>query len=433
MPYEQTDVIEVRSWDRTIGAVALDPRSGFYAFEYDADWVNSGIELSPLKMPRGVGVFVFPGLSEVTFHRLPPMLADSLPDRFGNALVTATLVAEGIQERAITPLDRLAYTASRGMGALEYRPPLDHHDQHPTAIQLADLVVAARSALHGDFSDDAATHDALSQLIQVGTSAGGARPKAVIAFNPSTGQIRSGQLAAPEGFEYWLIKLDGVDENDEFISSQGFGRIEFAYSRMATAAGIDMMECRLLEESGRAHFMTRRFDRVGSGPDAQKIHVQSLCALDHLDFNLQGTHSYAQYLNVIDQLGLEPGAKSQAFRRCLFNVMAANRDDHTKNVAFCCTKDGTWALAPAFDVDHSYNPSGAWTQRHQMSVNGKFEEIDERDVLEMADRFSVPGARTILREVQSVVDQWVDFAEDAAVDEEHIRRVAADIDTFRLV
>lgn len=433
MPYEQTEVIEVRSWNRTVGAVAEDPRSGFYAFEYDAEWVASGIELSPLRMPLAPAVYVFPELSQLTYQRLPPMLADSLPDRFGNALVTAALVADGIPESAISPLDRLAYTANRGMGALEYRPPLNRRDQHPTAIQLADLVVAARSALHGDFADDASTHDALAQLIQVGTSAGGARPKAVIAFNPSTGQIRSGQLPSTEGFEYWLIKLDGVDENDEFIASQGYGRVEFAYSRMAAAAGIDMMECRLLEESGRAHFMTRRFDRVGSGPDAQKIHVASLCALDHLDFNLQDTHSYAQYLNAVDQLDLGADARSQAFRRCVFNVMAANRDDHTKNVAFCCSEDGTWSLAPAFDVNHSYNPSGVWTQRHQMSVNGKFEHIVEGDVLEMADRFAVPGSRAILREVQSAVDRWAHFAEDAHVDDEHVERIARDIATFRLV
>jgi serine/threonine-protein kinase HipA len=313
------------------------------------------------------------------------------------------------------------------MGALEYHPPADQPAQHSTALQLADLVVAARKALRGDFTDDEATHDALTQLIQVGTSAGGARAKAVVCFNPATGQVRSGQLTAPEGYEYWLLKLDGVDD-DRFGSAQGYGRIEYAYSLMADAAGIDMEPCRLLFENDRAHFMTRRFDRRDDG---SKVHVQTLCAIDHLDFNLADTHSYAQYLDAIDRLGLGPDAREQGFRRVVFNIAAANRDDHTKNLSFRCDEAGNWSLAPAYDVNYSYNPEGQWTQRHQMSVNGKFEAIGRADLLELADRFAVPAALRALDDVVAAVDDWPTFAADGGVSAHDVGRIAADLGAFR--
>lgn len=427
--YVQTDVIEVRAWGRTVGAVTLDPSSGYYAFEYADAWRRSGIELSPLRLPNRAGVFVFPELAERTYSRLPAMLADSLPDRFGNALVTAKLVEEGIGSDSITPLDRLAYASDRAMGALEYAPPLESRGEHSTAIQLADLVVAARSTLRGNFTGDDTTLAAIAELIQVGTSAGGARAKAVICFNPVTGQVRSGQLAAPEGFEYWLIKLDGVDDLDRVDPSRGFGRVELAYSQMASAAGVTMSACRLLEENGRAHFMTRRFDRRANGA---KSHLQSLCAMDHLDFNVPDTHSYAQYFDVIDRLGLGRDALEQAFRRCAFNVMAVNRDDHTKNVAFVCDASGDWSLAPAFDVIHSHNPQGAWSQRHQMSVNGKFEGIGRSDLLMVAERFKVPAATSVLGEVGAAVNRWPEFADECGVDEAHVIRIARDLEFFAL-
>jgi serine/threonine-protein kinase HipA len=424
--YRQVDLIEVRAWGATVGAVALDPASDVYAFEYDSDWRGRGIELSPLHLPLRPGVFVFPELAERTYHRLPAMVADSLPDRFGNALVTAKLADEGISPGQITPLDRLAYTSDRGMGALEYAPPVTAAE-HTTAIQLADLVVAARRALQGEFSGDEAAHEALTQLIQVGTSAGGARAKAVICFNPETGQVRSGQLAAPEGFEHWLLKLDGVND-EQFGQGQGYGRIEFAYSLMAARAGITMEPCRLLVENDRAHFMTRRFDRR---PDGTKIHVQTLCALDHLDFNLADTHSYAQYLDVLDRLGLGPDALEQAFRRIAFNVAAVNRDDHTKNLSFCRARDGDWTLAPAYDVNHAYNPQGQWTQRHQMSVNGKFEGIDRADLLELADRFVVPSPARVIDDVLAAVDAWPDMAEEAGVPPHDMVRISENHHAFR--
>ncbi len=427
MAYQQVDLIEVRAWGSTVGAVAPDPSTGYYAFEYDPSWLNRGIELAPLRMPARPGVFIFPELAERTFLRLPALLADSLPDRFGNALVTAKLAQEGIAADQITSLDRLAYTADRGMGALEYVPPAGEQSAHTTAIQLADLVVAARQALRGDFTGEADAHEALAQLIQVGTSAGGARAKAVVSFNPATGQVRSGQLEAPEGYEHWILKLDGVGD-DGFGPGNGFGRIEYAYSRMASAAGLGMEPCRLLLENDRAHFMTRRFDRL---PDGAKVHVQTLCAMDHLDFNLTDTHDYAQYFDVIDRLDLGPDARLQAFRRVVFNVAAANRDDHTKNLSFCCDHSGVWSLAPAYDVNHAYNPEGRWTQRHQMSVNSKFERITRADLLELADRFLVPAAARAHDEVLGAVGRWPEFAEEAGVVGREIERVAADLAAFR--
>jgi serine/threonine-protein kinase HipA len=427
VPYRQVDLIEVRAWGATVGAVALDPASNYYAFEYDPAWLTRGVELSPLHLPARRGVFEFPELSEETYRRLPAMVADSLPDRFGNALVTAKLAEEGISVSQITSLDRLAYMADRGMGALEYRPPAEVAARHTTALQLADLVVAARSAVRGQFTGDAATVEALTELIQVGTSAGGARAKAVVCFHPETGQIRSGQMAAPEGYEHWLLKLDGV-EDDRFGPARGFGRIEFAYSLMAGTAGIAMEPCRLLEENERAHFMTRRFDRRADG---SKVHTQTLCALDHLDFNQADTHSYAQYLDVIDRLGLGAEAREQGFRRLVFNVAAANRDDHTKNLSFCCDEDGQWFLSPAYDVNYAYNPHGRWTQRHQMSVNGKFEGITRSDLLELGDRFVVPAPARAINEVLDAVGRWPTFAEAAGVDAEKTGRVAASLAMFR--
>jgi serine/threonine-protein kinase HipA len=427
MPYRQVDLIEVRAWGATVGAVAPDPATNFYAFEYDPGWLRRGVELAPLHMPARRGVFEFPELSVETYRRLPAMLADSLPDRFGNALVTAKLAEEGISPGQITSLDRLAYMADRGMGALEYEPPVEVAAQHTTALQLADLVVAARRAVRGEFTGDDTTLEALTELIQVGTSAGGARAKAVVCLNPNTGQIRSGQLAAPEGYEHWLLKLDGVAD-DRFGPARGYGRIEFAYSLMAGACGIVMEPCRLLEENDRAHFMTRRFDRRADGT---KVHTQTLCALDQLDFNLADTHSYAQYLDVIDRLDLGPDAREQGFRRLVFNVAGANRDDHTKNLSFCCDEDGTWSLSPAYDVNHAYNPQGRWTQRHQMSVNGKFEDITRADLLELADRYVVPAPTRVIDEVLEAVRRWLSFAREAGVEAEQAERIDADLEAFR--
>jgi serine/threonine-protein kinase HipA len=317
--YRPTDVIEVLAWGDRVGAVALDPETGWYAFAYAPEWVEAGIELAPLHMPLRIDPYEFPDLRPATFYRLPPMLADALPDAFGNALVNAWLAEQGVPADQITPLDRLAYAADRAMGALEFRPPARKTGTDaPTAVQLADLVLAARRTVRGEFSGDETAHAALEQLIQVGTSAGGARAKAVVAFNPTTYQVRSAYAPPAEGFEQWLIKLDGVSaigmdgHGDRLGATAPYGRVEYAYSLMARAAGIEMTECRLLAEGPRRHFMTRRFDR---GRGGERFHMISLCALAHLDYNMIGTHSYDQYLQTVDALGLGAEARGQAFRR----------------------------------------------------------------------------------------------------------------------
>ncbi len=428
MSYQQVDLVEVRAWARTVGAVALDPATGYYAFDYDNDWITNGRKLSPLHMPNQLGTFVFTQLSRQTYYRLPAMLADALPDKFGNALVDAWLADNGIPINRITPLDRLAYAADRSMGALTFHPPVNRDQEDTTAIQLADLVRAAREMVSGEITSAPALNALLRQLIQVGTSAGGARAKAVIAYNRATGQIRPGQLNAPDGFEHWLIKLDGINshvarDHDPFTSSQGYGRVEYAYYLMALEASIEMSESQLLPEGPRAHFLSRRFDRT---LDGRRVHMQSLCGLAHLDFNLSDTHSYNQYLDTIIELGLGRDALAQAFRRIVFNVAAVNRDDHTKNLAFLLPEDGDWQLAPAFDVTHVHNPSGEWTQRHQMSVNGKFDKINLEDLLAVGDHYLIHGYKNVIGEVLQAIDRWPNFAGLSAVDDDTTRRIADD-------
>jgi serine/threonine-protein kinase HipA len=427
--YQQVDLVEVRAWGSTVGAVALDPRTGFYAFEYDEAWAGGTRELAPLHLPNGPGAFVFPELSRATYYGLPAMLADALPDRFGNALVNAWLAEQGVRPGQITALDRLAYAADRAMGALTFHPPADQPAPGATAIQLADLVAAARSSLVGTAKPTGELHDAFRQLIQVGTSAGGARAKAVVAYHPATGQLRSGQLDTPEGFEHWLLKLDGIgddpDLDDNLLGEPApYCRIEYAYSLMSRAAGIDMAECRLLAEGPRTHFMTRRFDRLAGG---KRVHLQSLCALAHLDFNLVDTHSYSQYLATVTALELGADALEQAYRRMVFNVAGLNRDDHTKNFAFLMPESGGWALAPAYDVTHAHNPFGVWTRRHQMSVNGKFDGIELDDLLAVGDRHLVPGYREVIEDVRVAVARWPEFGAAAGLTDAQSARIAADL------
>lgn len=429
MPYEPVDLVEVRCWGVRVGAIALDPGSGFYVFEYEREWRNGGVELAPTTMPVGNRSprFIFPALPPVTYYRLPSMIADSLPDDFGNALTTAYLVREGVLPENVTPLDRLAYLGSRGMGALEFHPMRGPLTRKSTAIVLSELVIAARSALTGDISSESSATDAIAHLIAVGTSAGGARAKVVVALNPDTGELRSGQVPADPGFEQWLLKLDGVSPDPDLGASGHYGRIEYAYSRMAAAAGITMTECRLLEEGGRAHFMTRRFDRTRDG---DKIHVQSLCALAHLDFRQIGAHDYAQLFLQIDQLGLGAEARAEVFRRMVFNVAAANCNDHSKNFSFLLPEGGAWHLSPAYDVTHAHAPGSEWTRQHLIAVNGNTVGIDRDDVNSVADRFSVPGTAGIIEQVLAAVDDWPRQADEAGVLEAVAHGVAANIDTW---
>ncbi|NEM89818.1 type II toxin-antitoxin system HipA family toxin [Galbitalea soli] len=408
MSYQPVDAVEVSAWGHRVGVVAPDPGLGFYVFEYYPDWIARGIELAPLTMPARRGRWVFPALPEATFHRLPALLADSLPDDFGNALIDAWLAGQGVRRADITPLDRLAYMAGRAMGALEFRPSRGPRHRVPSAVELGDLVQGARALLGGRFASDGDTEEALQSLIRVGTSAGGARAKAVIAWNRATGEIRSGQLPADEGFEYWLVKLDGVGPDRELGMGQAYGRIEYAYHLMAVAAGIRMTECRLLEENGRAHFLTRRFDR---GDDGRRIHTLTLCDLAEIDFRRRGANDYAQLFQAMAELGLGPRDRAEAFRRMAFNVLARNCDDHSKNHSFLLDGPGaSWELSPAYDLTFAYNPSGEWTYQHLMAVDGRFRDIGRAELMRVADRFEVPGAAAALREVEAAVARWEEFA-----------------------
>jgi serine/threonine-protein kinase HipA len=420
-------VIEVIAWDKTVGAVAFDPNIGAYVFEYDPAWARGGIELAPLQMPTSTRSkrFSFPALPN-SFKGLPGLLSDALPDDFGNALIDAWMATKGISKASITVLDRLAYMDRRGMGALEFRPPIKSANAGNIGLDMKDLVEAARRALKGDFAEDAHAQAALAQIIQVGTSAGGARAKAVIAWNPTTHEIRSGQFDVAPGFEHWLLKFDGVGKDMELGTSADYGRIEYAYYLMASAAGIMMSPCRLLEENGRAHFMTKRFDRNGN----ERHHVQSLCAMAHMDYKQHATHAYEQLFQVIDILGLGNAALDQAFRRMALNVISRNCDDHTKNHGFLLRKGGVWALSPAYDVTHAHNPKGEWTSQHLMSVNGRFDNIQENDLMTVADRFSVPKAQKALNDIRDAVSRWKDFSAVAGVSIKESKRVAAD---FRLL
>lgn len=411
--YKPVDAIEVRVWGKKVGAAALEPKLGYYVFEYDPKFVKTGIELAPLAMPlaQARDPFVFPSLPELTYKRLPALLADALPDDFGNALIDAWMATQGVERESITTLDRLAYMSKRGMGALEFKPARGPAAKGSTALALADLIEEARRAVHGELGSDDLARAALSQIVKVGTSAGGARAKAVVALNPTTEEIRAGQFDVGEGFEHWLLKFDGMGEDRELGGSQDYGRIEYAYHKMATSAGIAMSPCRLLEENGRAHFMTRRFDRDGN----RKHHMQTLCAMAHLDYKQKASHDYNQLFQTIDQLRLGYEAKEEAFRRMAFNVMAANCDDHTKNFAFLLREDEGWSLAPAYDVTHAHNPKGAWTSQHLMSVNGTFADVTRQDLLTVADRFGIGTATKILGQIGDAVKAWADFATSANV------------------
>lgn len=414
-------VAEITLWGRTVAAVALADGEETAVFEYDPAFAGSGIEIAPLTMPLSRQLYRFPALPRKTFYGLPGLLADALPDKFGNALIDAWLATQGRSPESFNAIERLCYTGARGMGALEFSPVLGPRERRGNRIEidqlveLASEVLSKRSAISASFAEEHTEHS-LRDILRVGTSAGGARAKAVIAWHPQTNEVRSGQIDAGDGFEYWLLKFDGVSGNrdKELDDPQGFGAIEYAYAQMAQAAGIDMSECRLLEENGRRHFMTRRFDRE---PDGSKLHMQSLCAMAHFDFNAAGAYGYEQALLVMRQLGLPMASIEQQFRRMVFNILARNQDDHVKNIAFLMDKRGQWSLSPAFDLTYSYNPAGAWTSRHQMTLNGKRDHFALDDFKACAASASMKRGRAeaIVREVSEVVSRWCDFADDAAV------------------
>lgn len=414
-------IAEVRLWGKSIGAVSWDESAGLAHFEYEPDFIHSGIEVAPLTMPLSKQIYSFPALPRETFHGLPGLLADSLPDDFGNALINVWLAKQGRSPETFNPVERLCYTGIRGMGALEYLPsqgPFTGKSESvdvKALVEIASKILTKRNALQGSFNPEL-REDSLQDILRVGTSAGGARAKAIIAWNQKTNEVRSGQVKAGKGFSYWLLKFDGVSGNrdKELEDPAGYGLIEHAYYHMAKKAGIDMEESRLLKENGRSHFMTRRFDRTDTG---QKIHMQSFCAMEHFDFKKAGAHSYEQALRTIRKLGMPMAMIEEQFRRMAFNIIGRNQDDHVKNIAFLMDKSGTWSLSPAFDMTYSYNPQGDWTSRHQMSLNGKRDDFTIEDFKACAKNASMKRGRAeeIVRQVQEAVLQWKHFADESAV------------------
>ncbi len=415
-------------WGRRIGAVSWDAGRGIGVFQYDPEFVPAGIEVAPFAMPTREAPYEFPGLGQDAFKGLPGLLADALPDRYGNALIDAWLAETGRAREKFSPVHRLCYVGSRGVGALEFEPVLRRPDSHRRVevaqlVNLANRVFEERGRLAGKLGekDDA---KALEDILSVGTSAGGARAKALLAWNRDTGEFRSGQVDAGQGFEHWLLKFDGVagSRDAELSETLGYGRIEYAYHLMARAAGIEMSECRLHHEGGRSHFMTRRFDRDTQG---NKIHMQTFGALRHFDFNLAGAYSYEQVFQTIRALGLGMSVVEQQYRRTVFNIVARNQDDHVKNIAFLMDRHGAWRLSPAYDLAYAYNPRGAWTGEHQMSAAGKrssFEREDLERLAQSAGLRKATAARALDR-VISAVALWPKFAVEAGVEEQSQRKI----------
>ena len=419
----------VELWGRRIGAVSWDEAGAVGVFQYEPAFVGAGIELSPLLMPVREGAYAFPALGRDAFKGLPGLLADALPDSFGNRLIDVWLAETGRSAGSFSPVDRLCYIGTRGMGALEFRPAVRRRGRRH-AIEVAELVDLAnrvlddRARLAGHLGGDD-DQTALEDILSVGTSAGGARAKAILAWNPETGEFRSGQVDTAAGFEHWILKFDGIVNNRdrELADPLGFGRIEYAYSRMARAAGVEMAPCRLHHEGGRSHFMTRRFDRDANG---RKLHMQSLGALRHFDYNVAGAYAYEQAVETIRLLGLGMGDVEQLLRRAVFNVVARNQDDHVKNIAFIMDRRGRWRLSPAYDVAYAYNADGPWTREHQMSLAGKRSGFERDDLLRFAADSGLkrPAARRVVDEVVAAVADWPHVAADAGVSVEDIQRIA---------
>lgn len=408
----------INLWNKRVGAVLWDENSQLASFEYDPDFIREDLDIAPIKMPLGTRgrIYSFPELARSnTFKGLPGLLADILPDKYGNALINAWLVANGRRADSMNPVEMLCFVGKRGMGALEFEPATAGTADRATKIEIEGLVHIAGKILQGrqdflvDMNDD--EQKALMDILRIGISAGGARAKALIAYNERTREVRSGQAKAPEGFAHWLIKFDGVHDS-QFGATYGFGRVEYAYHLMAVASGIEMTECRLLEENDRAHFMTKRFDRI---PD--KLHVQTWCAIEHFDFNNVGLYSYEQLFQTMRVLRLPYPEAEQLFRRMVFNVIARNCDDHAKNFAFIMNEKGEWALSPAYDVCHAYRPGSVWVSTQSLMVNGKRDGIIRADLLEVARRMNIKSADSIIEEIQDKVDNWEAYADAARVSE----------------
>ena len=416
------DTAKVSIFGKDVGALAEDTTTGIVSFEYFDEWLKTGFAISQ-RLPLEAGAFSFPTLNYPTYKGLPAAFADTLPDDFGNAVINAWLARQGRDPQSFSALERLLYTGSRGMGALEYTPALadtnkkqDESIKLDSLVAMAQLVLDERNNLAETIINEQEAEQALTGILQVGTSAGGARAKAVIAVNSDRTQIRSGQVNAPKGFEHFLLKFDGVVErsstSEVFGDPKGFGLMEYAYYLMAKKAGINISHCELLKENGRAHFMTKRFDRVGN----EKVHYQSLCAMDHADFKQPGGYSYEELFTLLRSLRLDRLSALEVFRRMAFNVIARNHDDHTKNWGFVINSTNKWELAPAFDLAYSYKPGSPWVESHQMSINGKRDNFTKQDLLGVVPPSLQGEAEAILSEVHATVTTWREIARDVGVE-----------------
>jgi serine/threonine-protein kinase HipA len=409
----------VKIWGKIAGAIAWDKTNEVGSFEYDPNFKKLGIDLAPIMIPLNSGqkVFSFPNLRATrnaefdTFKGLPGLIADTLPDKYGNQLINAWLAQNGRPPNSMNPIEQLCFIGTRGMGALEFEPTQFTPNKRTFSVQLNDIVDIAQKMLNkrelfeANINKD--ERETMLEILKIGTSAGGARPKAIIAYNKKTGEVRSGQTNAPKGFEQWLIKLDGVSDA-QFGESSGYGRVEMAYYNMAKACGIEMMESQLLEENGRAHFMTKRFDREGGNT---KHHIQTFCAMQHFDFNNVTSYSYEQLFQTMRILRLPYPQAEQLFKRMVFNVISRNCDDHTKNFAFRLKeKENTWELAPAYDICHAYRPDSIWVSQHALSVNGKRSNILMEDLLQVAKAMNIKKSQHIIKEINAVIQDWNSYA-----------------------
>ena len=407
---------EVHLWGELIGVALWNEQGGYASFQYTPEFINKGIEVSPILMPLSDRIYSFPELSSQTFLGMPGLLADALPDRFGRALLDQWLAMNNRTQA--NPVERLCYQGKRCMGALEFAPAQNRGFDEISVIEVASLVKVASDVLHDRAilqTNMGQPTEALMDILRVGTSAGGQRAKAVIAYNDETQEVRSGQLDAPKGFDYWLLKLDGVT-NSQLGDPQHYGEIEYVYYLMAKLAGINMTECRLLHENNRSHFMTRRFDRVNGA----KVHMQTLCGLTHSDYNVRNSCSYEQAFAYMRQLYLPYPQAEEFFRRMVFNVVACNQDDHTKNISFLMDQTGKWSLSPAYDMSWAYNSNGIWTQTHQMSIRGKQKDITREDVLEVARQMNIKRPNELIDQVVDAVGQWQQLAMQYPIPQEII-------------
>ncbi|MDG1301959.1 MAG: type II toxin-antitoxin system HipA family toxin [Opitutae bacterium] len=420
-----TEFVDIIYQGQHVCEIYWDAARQSCALAYTNDTLKSGYELSPIHLKRRRAPYQFNNL-DASFTGLPGMLADCLPDTYGNALIDTWLRSQDRDPASFTPVERLCYMGARAMGALEFRPSMRSQSKGAQKVEVERLIELASQALQSKQQLDSKLENQtdLEAIIQVGTSAGGARAKAVIAWNPDTNEVRSGQSDAPQGFEHWLLKLDGVDASFEGIKDpKGYGRIEYAYSLMARDAGIDMAPCRLLEEGTRAHFMTQRFDRIGA---TEKLHYASLFGINHMAYTAPGSHkhSYEDYFSVIDQLNIHINSKREAFARMCFNVLAFNKDDHVKNFGFLMSRAGDWNISPAFDLSYAHSTAfGAWTRSQQMSVNGKREDITTDDLITCGRNCNVgtlPKLKALLRQVSEAITNWPAHAEAAGVDTQKI-------------